>query len=39
MAGSLIGWNRACIRRGREVYRLAKKQALAKPTQQLILNI
>ena len=39
MAGSLIKWDRACIRQGRESYRQARKIALAEPARQLILNI
>lgn len=39
MAGSLIKWDRACIRQGRESYRQARKIALAEPIRQLMLNI
>lgn len=38
MAASLIGWSRACIRRGREVYHRAKEAALNSPTRQLLLK-
>ncbi|MBW4638584.1 MAG: SAP domain-containing protein [Gloeocapsa sp. UFS-A4-WI-NPMV-4B04] len=38
MAASLIGWSRACIRRGREVYYRAKEAALNSPTRQLLLK-
>lgn len=38
MAASLIGWSRACIRRGREVYYRAKQAALNSPTRQLLLK-
>jgi len=39
MAASLIGWERACIRRGREAYHQAKEQAASRPTRQLMLKI
>ena len=38
MAASLIGWSRACIRRGREVYYRAKEATLNSPTRQLLLK-